>query len=209
MQGGMLTANRYLRNYMIKTVNINGVEIYPIFKNGHSSIVNYADHNECRWLFNEECGLANPITVFLRRPFERFVSGVHTFIEHERRKMLVGVYSNTQEAKKFTAFDYEPILDGIRKRKIINEHFMPQYTWIKRLHRYFKGVLILKTVNDLRALIPNRDGPNLPPMDQDIRQMISSINPDLAYDNILYNNYIGAHMPIGKLIEGIEKNVLS
>ena len=193
---------------MIKIVNINGVEVYPIFKNGHSSIVDYAHHNKCRWLFNEQCNRVNPVTVFLRRPFERFVSGVHTFIEHERRKILVEVYLQKKHKEDFTTFDYGPILNDIQNKNIMNEHFMPQFIWLKRLHQYYKGIIVLKTVNDLRMLIPNRDGPNIPPMDYDMRQRISSIDVDLECDNILYNNYIGAHIPINKLIAGVE-NVLS
>jgi len=194
---------------MIRIVNIKGIYVYPIFKNGHSSIVNYADTNKCKWLLNEQCNSANSITVFLRKPFERFVSGVHTFVEHKRRKLLVQVYSHNKQEKEFLAFDCELILKNIDAGKIINEHFMPQYTWLQRLHRYYKGIIILKSVNDLRQLIDNRDGPNIPEMTYDRKQRISKINVDLERDNILYNNYIGAHIPIDKLMKGIEEHVLS
>ena len=172
---------------MIKIVSIKGFNVYPIFKNGHSSIVKYAKDNKCKWLFNQQCIRANPITVFLRKPHERFISGVHTYIEHERRKLLVKAYTHKQQHKNFVDFDYDSILNKIEQGEIVNEHFMPQYTWLKRLHQYYKGIVILKTVADLRMLIDNRDGPNIPEMSLDRRQIIAKINVNLQEDDILYN----------------------
>ena len=85
---------------------------------------------------------------------------------------------------------------------------MPQYIWLKKLHQYYNGIVILKTVNDLRMMIDNRDGPNIPDMSRSRRQRIAQIDVDLREDNILYNQYIGAHIPIGTLMKHIE-HVLS
>ena len=193
---------------MIKIVNMKGISVYPIFKNGHSSIVQFAKDNNCKWLLNEQCRRTNPITVFLRKPHERFISGVHTYIEHERRKLLVKAYTHKNEDKDFVTFDYEPILNKIQQGVITNEHFMPQHTWLKRLHHYYKGIVVLKTVNDLRMMIDNRNGPNIPEMSLARRQRIAKIDVDLREDNILYNKYVGAHIPIDTLMKDIE-HVLS
>ncbi len=193
---------------MIKIVKMKGISVYPIFKNGHSSIVRYANDNKCKWLLNERCDRTNPITVFLRKPHERFISGVHTYIEHERRKLLVEAYTRKIQDEDFLTFDYEPILKKIEQGEITNEHFMPQYIWLKKLHQYYNGIVILKTVNDLRMMIDNRDGPNIPDMSRARRQRIAQIDVDLREDNILYNKYIGAHIPLGTLMKQIE-HVLS
>ena len=193
---------------MIKIVKMKGISVYPIFKNGHSSIVRYAKDNKCKWLLNEQCDRTNPVTVFLRKPHERFISGVHTYIEHERRKLLVKAYTRKIQDEDFLTFDYEPILKKIEQGEITNEHFMPQYIWLKKLHQYYNGIVILKTVNDLRMMIDNRDGPNIPDMSRSRRQRIAQIDVDLREDNILYNKYIGAHIPIGTLMKQIE-HVLS
>jgi len=193
---------------MIKIVNIKGIYVFPIFKNGHSSIVNYADANKCKWLFNEQCNRTNSITVFLRKPFERFMSGVHTFVEHERRKLLAQVYSQNKNVKDFLSFDSESIFEKIDAAKISNEHFMSQYEWLQRLHRFYNGIVILKTVDHLQQLIVNRDGPNIPKLTHDRRERIKKINVNLDHDNILYNQYVGAHIPLDKLLKGVE-HVLS
>jgi len=174
---------------MIRIVNLKGVRVYPIFKNGKSAIEQYADENKCKWLFNEQCNSANPITVFLRRPKERFISGVHTYLEFEKRKT-----SNIKE---------EELFDHIERKKITNKHFMPQFDWLERLQEYYNGIIILKTVGDLRNLIPNRKSPRIPEMGRDRRQRISDITYDLEKDHILYNNYIGSHLPLKLLLEKV------
>jgi len=174
---------------MIRIVNLKGVSVYPIFKNGKSAIEQYADENKCKWLFNEQCNSANPITVFLRRPKERFISGVHTYLEFEKRKT-----SNIKE---------EELFDHIERKKITNKHFMPQFDWLERLQEYYNGIIILKTVGDLRNLIPNRKSPRIPEMGRDRRQRISDITYDLEKDHILYNNYIGSHLPLKLLLEKV------
>jgi hypothetical protein len=179
---------------MIRIVNLKGVSVYPIFKNGKSAIEHYADEHKCKWLFNEQCGRANPITVFLRRPKERFISGVHTYLEYEKRKT-----SNIDE---------EELFDLIERKKITNEHFMPQFDWLERLQEYYNGIVILKTVEDLRNLIPNRESPRIPEMDRARRQRISDITYDLKKDHMLYNNYVGAHLPL-KLLLGRINHALS
>ena len=178
---------------MIKVVNIKGICVYPIFKNGKTAIDYYANEHNCKWFYNEQCNRVNPITVYLRRPKERFMSGVHTYIEFEKRKQ--------------NDVDIGKILKGIEKQEIINEHFMTQFAWLENLHVYYKGTIILKTVNDLRILISNREKPNIPAMDQARRQQILSINYNLDKDNIIFNNYIGAQLPLSRLLEKINHEV--
>lgn len=177
---------------MIKVVNIKGVSVYPIFKNGKSAIEHYADEHKCKWLINEQCRRANPITVFLRKPLERFVSGVHTYLEFEKRTKNVDVGKT--------------LLD-IESGHLTNEHFMTQYEWLQQLHAYHKGIIVLKTVNDLLGFIPNREKPRIPEIDFATRDRILAIDYNLKKDDHLYNNYVGAHLPLGLLLERISNEV--
>jgi hypothetical protein len=179
---------------MIQIVNIKGTFVLPVFKNGKSSIENYAKENNSTRLINEQCKRADCITVFLRNPKERFVSGVHSFIEFEKRKN-----------KKL---DYDTMLYAIENYEVVNEHFLPQYFWLKNLSNYFSGQLILKTVKDLYEFIPNRDAPHIPKITQEQRDKISKIQfENLKYDRVLFDEYVTRTVAINVLLEDIRNAV--
>jgi hypothetical protein len=115
---------------------------YPIFKNGRSSLRIYAKKNTLQILKNKEISNLKKITVFLRSPKQRFVSGVYTFF----------YLSNNQLIDK-------NILKKIESFNIVNRHFVPQYIWLLHLYKYFNGIVEFRSVTELYALIPNRDGP--------------------------------------------------
>lgn len=115
---------------------------YPIFKNGSSSLTTYARKNNLLFLKNREISSCKKITVFLRSPIERFVSGVHTFFYLTNNQLID------------TA-----ILQKIENFEVINRHFIPQYLWLLHLHKHFKGTIEFKPILELYNLIPNRDGP--------------------------------------------------
>jgi hypothetical protein len=115
---------------------------YPIFKNGRSSLTIYAGTNNLPLLKNKEISNLKKITVFLRSPEERFVSGVYTFFYFTNNRLI-----DENILKKIESFD------------IIDRHFIPQYLWLLHLHKYFKGIIEFKPVSELYNLIPNRDGP--------------------------------------------------
>jgi hypothetical protein len=107
------------------------------------------------------------------------------------------------EKRKTSNIKEEELFDHIERKKITNKHFMPQFDWLERLQEYYNGIIILKTVGDLRNLIPNRKSPRIPEMGRDRRQRISDITYDLEKDHILYNNYIGSHLPLKLLLEKV------
>ena len=61
-----------------------------------------------------------PITIFLRDPKERFVSGVNTFIQHLQSNDL----------------DTRTILYFINRYLFLNRHYAPQFFWMLNLYRY-------------------------------------------------------------------------
>ena len=115
---------------------------YPIFKNGSSSLTTYARKNNLLFLKNREISNCKKITVFLRSPIERFVSGVHTFFYLTNNQSI-----NDDTLKKIESFD------------IIDRHFVPQYVWLLHLYKYFRGTIEFRSVSELYNIIPNRDGP--------------------------------------------------
>ena len=186
---------QFKKDYMIKIVNIKNTFVFPIFKNGKSSIENYAKENRSKWLVNEQCKRAEQITVFLRNPKQRFVSGVHSFIEFEKRKNK--------------NLDYDTMLYAIEHCNVVNEHFLPQYFWLKKLSVYFSGQVVLKTVEDLFELIPNRDAPHIPPISKEQQDKIFKIHfENLKYDDAMFDEYVAKTLPINELLENI-KNAVS
>jgi len=115
--------------------------VYPIFKNGRSSLTIYAEKNNLKTLKNNEISALKKITIFLRSPEDRFGSGVHTFC------YLTGRPLNRATLEKIENFG------------LVNRHFVPQYLWLFHLHKYFDGAVDLRPVDELYHLIPNRDGP--------------------------------------------------
>jgi len=169
--------------------------VFPIFKNGKSSIETYAEQHRIKWLFNEQIKKLKEITVFVRQPKERFVSGVHSFIEFERRKNK--------------NLNYKTILYFVENNMLINEHFMPQVFWIKNLSKYYSGTILIKNVEELYQWIPNRNYPGIPKITENQKNMISKIEyKNLKYDNILFEKYIDKKIKINLLISEIE-NALS
>lgn len=181
---------------IVKTVEIKNDICYPIFKCGSSSIREYAFKNRCRWYINEQIrGLKN-ISVFFRSPVERFISGVHSFIEFEKRK--------DKNLK------YETMLYGIANHGVENEHFRSQYHYIKDLSKFFKKELYIRPFSDLLDIIPNRKKPLIPKITKEQKEMISKISyPPLRYDEYVLLNFLHKKINIIDLIEETEKNALS
>lgn len=167
---------------------------YPIFKNGRSSLKIYAKQNNLKIFKNKEISNLQKITVFLRSPQERFVSGVHTFFTLENNQ--------TVEIDEVT-------LKKIENFEILNRHFIPQYIWLLHLKKYYDGLVEFKSVEDLLKLIPNRDGPwkNNPiqwkPISQEQRHKILSITHKkyVEVDEKIIQKYMNQSIDLTKIIK--------
>jgi len=190
---------------MIKVAELlPGRFVLPIFKNGRSSIEAYVKEKNIKWMINEQLKNIDIITVFLRHPTERFISGVHSFIEFEKRKNK--------------DLDYHTMLYCIEHFSVSNEHFMPQFFFLKNLTKYFNGLVDLRTVSELKEWIPNRNAPAIPLMSKEQRDQISKIKyKDMKYDNLLFERHmytfpgtfkVQKKIQIKSLVEEIE-NALS
>jgi hypothetical protein len=170
----------------------DGQFFYPIFKNGRSSLTIYAETNNLPLLKNKEISNLKKITVFLRSPEERFVSGVYTFFYLTNNQCI-----DENTLKKIESFD------------IVDRHFIPQYLWLLHLHKYFNGVVEFKPVLELLNLVPNRDGPwtnNPTPwraMTQKDKDTILSIKHKkyIEVDNKIIKKYMNQSVDLEKLIK--------
>jgi hypothetical protein len=177
---------------MIKILELlPGKHVLPIRKNGSSSIESYAKSNKIKWLFNEQIKKIEHITIFIRKPRERFVSGVHTFIEWEKRKN--------------NALHYDTMLYCIEHLKVQNIHFEPQFFSLVELAKYFKGVVDIKDVGELYSWIPNKNRPIMSAITPVQQKKIFEIEyPILKYDELLYQLYLDKNIKLETVVKEIE-----
>ena len=140
-------------------VEPHGFVAYPIYKNGRTSLWEYATDNNCKTFINEELKTLDHIIVYLRNPLERFISGVHTYLEFEN----LGSQEDT-------------ILKQIEEMTVCDRHFVPQFIWLIHLSKYFKGTVRIDSVSELYQAIPNRGSPSIPEITNKRKQKIKKIN---------------------------------
>ena len=136
-----------------------GFVTYPIYKNGRTSLWEYATDNNCKTFINEELKTLDHIIVYLRNPLERFISGVHTYLEFEN----LGSQEDT-------------ILKQIEEMTVCDRHFVPQFIWLIHPSKYFKGTVRIDSVSELYQAIPNRGSPSIPEITNKRKQKIKKIN---------------------------------
>ena len=104
--------------------------IYPIFKNG-STTLREIPH---RVLTDSELLKIDTVDVFVRDPYERFLSGVQTFLRF-----------NPQ-------FDKETALQFINRYLFLDRHYSPQFHWLVNLQRHTKVNMRLLPLEQLSEI---------------------------------------------------------
>ena len=99
--------------------------IYPIFKNGSSSITENAKEKRYKVLFNEQLRRIDTIDIVLRDPQLRFVSGINTFVYNIKRD-----HPNLDE---------DTIIYFAETYLFLNRHYSPQMSWLVNLSRYIRN----------------------------------------------------------------------
>jgi hypothetical protein len=178
----------------------DGMAVYPIFKNGRSSIHQYALAHGLKKYYNHDISKLKNIVLYMREPEERFVSGVYTYL----------YYKNSQKVD-------EKILSQIENFKVIDQHFAPQYIWLLHLYKYYNGLVDIRPVSEAYNLVPVRGGPwdgelkgPWKPLSDDDKVKISKIKHS-AYvdvDKKIIKKYIGKKVDLKQIIKEF-KNAVS
>jgi hypothetical protein len=111
--------------------------VYPIYKNGSTSITEYAEQQGYRRLINEQIQKVSIIDIILRDPLARFVSGINTF-----------VYNTKQENPHL---DVDTIIYFAENYLFLNRHYAPQLSWLININRYMDPKAKFK-LHDMSAL---------------------------------------------------------
>jgi hypothetical protein len=104
--------------------------VYPIFKNGSSFL-----RSNCTVIAPEKIRPLTEVVVFVRDPYDRFVSGVQTFVSHN---------SDLHEVT---------VLKLIEQYLFLNRHFCLQFHWIANLCRHLNVAMTLKPLSSLSEVI--------------------------------------------------------
>lgn len=109
--------------------------IYPIFKNGSTSITEYAKQQGYKILLNSQIKRAPTIDIILRDPLKRFISGFNTFVFNTKR-------DNPN-------LDIDTIIYFAETYLFLNRHYAPQIFWLHNLSKY--------TATDTKLKLRNMD----------------------------------------------------
>jgi hypothetical protein len=106
-----------------EVISTSQLFVYPIFKNGKSSL--YDAMAAQSWSVIRDIDIAlirEPITVFVREPRTRFISGVNTYIQHLQRDVA--------------NVDVSTALWFVNQYLFLNRHYCPQFYWLINLARW-------------------------------------------------------------------------
>jgi hypothetical protein len=107
--------------------------VYPIFKNGSSSL-----RGDNPVVINKyKIKAIVNINVYLREPFERYISGVQTYLRHNPH------------------LDRATALTMIDQYLFLNRHFALQFHWLVNLNRFYDGYLTFKSIDELGDITDN------------------------------------------------------
>lgn len=115
--------------------------VFPIFKCGKSSLYDSIPSKNWQVIVDHSIGqIHTPVTVFLRNPKKRFISGVNTYLQHIKQD--------------FPDLDQKTVLWFVDNYLFLNRHYAPQFFWILNLSRYLKHdvKLQLRDYRDISAL---------------------------------------------------------
>jgi hypothetical protein len=170
--------------------------VYPIFKNGKSSLYHYANTHKCRLLINEQIKKVNSIDVILRDPYERFTSGINTFVQMTVRDR--------------PELDAETILWFAQNYLFLNRHYAPQFLWLINLARYTNPNTKLNFLGmeQLTHITHLNDKPvGVLPATEQLVDQLKNIPTNEMYqriDQILLNS-VGQSLQFDQLIQHIQQ----
>lgn len=109
--------------------SVNGNIVYPIFRVGSTSLLESADAR----FVNKEISQLEHISVFLREPEERFVSGLNKYCWQH-------------------SLDINSAWNDVSEGKLIDRHFAPQYIWLTHLSLFYKGKVLLRPFSEIKEI---------------------------------------------------------
>jgi hypothetical protein len=173
--------------------------VFPIMKNGSSSFfVQIQKGYRTDWEIitdNDITQIRQPITVFLRPPKERFISGVNTYLQHLDRD--------------YPGLDHKTVLWFVDNYLFLNRHYCPQFFWLVNLNRYLHPTTQLRlcSMSDIDELANMNYRAEVEPPSSEFLESIKDFNwnkLDLYFylDQVLID-HIGQTVTFSELIKNL------
>lgn len=140
--------------------------VFLIFKNASSSLRQESMHQLGKTYNEHDVNKLSNITVYLRDPMQRYISGVNTFVNFLLR----------DNAK----LDLDTIMHFVNNYRFLNLHYAPQFFWLLNLHRFINPgcTLTLLDIESAKQTTEFRDQPVT-------KKIIKDFGQQLKFDNNL------------------------
>lgn len=107
--------------------------VYPIFKNGYSSLV---ENKSGKKFYNQDTAKFDNINVVIREPNDRFVKGFKEYC-----------YLNNLQYME----TYKQICQ--HDQTVMDKHFTPQFLWLLHLNKFYKGNVTIRKMDWLSNVV--------------------------------------------------------
>ena len=155
--------------------------VYPIYKNGSSSLYN----SGFRLLEHDELTQIEVVDIYVRDPYERFVTGVNSFLKYNQN------------------LDRNTCLHFISNFLFLNRHFCPQFYWLVNLQRFTDAKIRInpiESISEITNLKSNTNNSQL--LDNILNQ--DKINFYLSIDKVLTQDLIDQTVPFKFIVQTIQ-----
>jgi hypothetical protein len=155
--------------------------VYPIYKNGSSSLYS----SGFRLVNNDELKHIPVIDIYVRNPYDRFVTGVNTFLKHNSK------------------LDRETALHFVTNYLFLNRHFCPQFYWLVNLQRYTDAKIKINPIESLAEVTSLKYNVT---EDSKLDEILSTdkLHFYLSIDKVLTEDLLGKTVPFNLILNTIK-----
>jgi len=155
--------------------------VYPIYKNGSSSLYESGfrlmDHDELRNI--------PVVDIYVRDPYDRFVTGVNTFLQHNNN------------------LDRATVLHFINNYLFLNRHFCPQFHWLVNLQRFTDAKIRINPISALSDITSLKVNQSQDPM-LDEALSTEKLHFYLSIDKVLTEDLLGKTVSFKLIVQTIK-----
>lgn len=172
--------------------------VYLIQKNGSTSLRFEIDEHKLNVIRNEDIKNLQYIDIYIRSPFERYLSGVNTYIQH----LLVDQPHLDRDTCIWFATQYN----------FLNRHYLSQFLWIINLSRYINSdcKINLRKFNELSRITKHKKSAGIVPATEEFNNHIKSmINSDLQlwmFLDQMLEDMCGTSLTFDEIIEKVKSH---
>ena len=155
--------------------------VYPIYKNGSSSLYN----SGFRLMDHDELLTIPVVDIYVRNPYDRFVTGVNTFLQHNKN------------------LDRTTVLYFINNYLFLNRHFCPQFHWLVNLQRFTRAKIRINSIDALSEITQLKVNQSHDPL-LDECLGTEKLHFYLSIDKVLTEDLIGKTVTFKQIVQTIK-----